>query len=78
MEGKPMLARRTIPITAPLLCAAALSDADAGVIFDNATTPVGSLSTALQTGDEVTAAGSELLVSLLRVGVTQQGFAGAR
>ena len=72
-----MLAWRTIPITAWLLCAAALSDADAGVIYDNTTTPLGSTSfTALQIGDEVNAAGSERIVSLLQVGVTQQGFAG--
>ena len=72
-----MLAWRTIPITALLLCAAALSDADAGVIYDNTTTPLGSTSfTALPIGDEVNAAGSERIVSLLQVGVTQQGFAG--
>ena len=72
-----MLAWRTLPITAWLLCAAALSDADVGVIYDNTTTPLGSTSfTALQIGDEVNAAGSERFVSLLQVGVTQQGFAG--
>src|SRR5688500_16697437 len=72
-----MLALRTVSITALLLCAAAWSDADAGVIFDNTTTPLGSTSfTALQIGDEVTAAGSERSVSLLEIGLTQQGFAG--
>ena len=55
-----MLAWRTIPITAFFSAAAALSDADAGVIYDNTTRPVGSSSfTALQIGDEVNAAGSE-------------------
>ena len=72
-----MHAWRTIPITALLLCAAALSDAHAGVIYDNTTTPDGSSSfTALPIGDEVNAAGSERIVSLLEVGLTQQGFAG--
>ena len=72
-----MHALRTIPITALLLCAAALSDAEAGVIYDNTTTPLGSSSfTALQIGDEVNAAGSERIVSLLEIGLTQQGFAG--
>ena len=72
-----MHASRTIPITALLLCAAALSDADAGVIYDNTTTPTGSSSfTALQIGDEVNAAGSDRSVSLLEIGLTQQGFAG--
>jgi len=72
-----MLAWRTISITALLLCAAALSDADAGVIFDNTTTFTGTRSfTALQIGDEINAAGSERFVSLLEIGMTQQGFAG--
>ena len=72
-----MRACRTTPIIALLLCAAALSDADAGVIFDNTTTPTGSRSfTGLQIGDEVNAAGSDRSVSLLEIGVTQQGMAG--
>ena len=72
-----MHAWRTIPILALLLCAAAFSDAEAGVIYDNTTTPLGSTSfTALPIGDEVNAAGSERIVSLLQVGLTQQGFAG--
>jgi hypothetical protein len=77
MEGKPMRACRTIAIAALLLCAAGFSDADAGVIFDNTTTPTGARSfSGLQIGDEVNAAGSDRAVTLLEIGVTQQGVAG--
>jgi hypothetical protein len=53
------------------------ASAAAGVIFDNTTTPLGSISfTALPIGNEVSVSGAALSVTDLEIGVNQQGVAG--
>jgi hypothetical protein len=58
--------------------AVAWGEARGGIIYDNTTTRFGTslIFSALQMGDEVRAAGTDRRVSLLQIGVSQQGFAG--
>jgi hypothetical protein len=70
---------QTLIVAAALVLAGVGTEARAAIIYDNTTTQIfpGTLVfTALQIGDEVNAAGTERLVTLLQIGVSQQGVAG--
>ena len=72
-----MIIRFRVSVATVVLAVMTQASAAAGVIFNNTTTPTGSISfTALPIGNEVTVSGPVLTVTDLEIGVNQQGIAG--